>query len=359
MDSHFSPEVQKFIDQSLDDPAILKWLAKFDQEGIPDFLASYHRQRQQWLHVGAHERKKKHEWLTIDMERAEKVLFFIQQKKLFDLQCLWRAEQEQVPGIRHAADFLDLEENIRAIDMLSPITAEELQILKGWLTDYHLSQRLYPYDGWQYYNRYIRQNQERGHDAVPSLYKYMDLHTKTISLWKILPDIRGQKEEKYMRAAVQERIRNSKSQSLLKPVEHRPMLYGSEEYYGEFAKAFEDHNLNECREAYDQTSFHHEDHALTAAIETLENALEPVAMEPHADWRAAIKYTAWKYERKRLLPSLDVAFENYCFRLQMGIGLAPMELHRGPHHFASDQEVWAQEILDGRKALGEPLDFDF
>ena len=82
-------------------------------------------------------------------------------------------------------------------------------------------------------------------------------------------------------------------------------------------------------------------------------------MEPHGDWRAAIIYAAWKYERKRLLPSLDTAYENYLFRLQMGIGFARAKEKSSREREVSEQDGWRRMILDGREALGEPRNFDF
>ncbi len=359
MEQYFSPEELEYINETRNKPAVENWLSQFAAEDIPVFLAHYHRQRSNWLNIGSYELKKKHDWLTIDMERAETVLFFIQQKKLFDLQCLWRAEQVEIPGIEHAAEFEDLEENIRSLDMLAPITEDELELLKKWLTDYTMSRRLYPEDGWQKYKRYVRNNKEREDGSLPNLYNYMDFQTGTTSLWKLLPDIRGQKEEKYIFAAMDVRARFYKAQTPETVLNHRPKFYVNDRKIIEFASAFEDHNTNQCRIAYDETAFHCEDHDLNFAIETLEHAQEPVAMDAHKDWRAAIKYAAWKYERKRLLPSLDVAFENYRFRLQMGIGFAPKKEKNSSNGQISDSEGWRKEILDGREELGEPRDFNF
>lgn len=322
MEQYFSPEEQRYIDETRTKPAVANWLSQFAAEDIPVFLAHYHRKRSSWLNVGSYQLKKKHDWLTVDMERAERVLFFIQQKKLFDLQCLWRAEQVEVPGIEHAAQFEDLEDNIGSLDMLAPITEDELELLKKWLTNYEMSRRLYPTDGWQKYPRYIRNNEEREDGSLPSLFSFMDFQTGTTSLWKVLPDIRGQKEEKYIFAAMDARWEAQEAaedESAKKP----KAFYVDERKLNDFASAFEDHHTNECRVAYHETSYHFEDHDLKFAIETLERAQEPVAMDAHENWRGAIKYAAWKYERKRLLPSLDVAFENYHFRRHLGIGFAP------------------------------------
>ena len=226
MDTYYSDAERQFVEQSLQDQAISAWLSKYSPQGVNKFLAKYHRQREQWRTVGAHYLKEKHEWLTIDMQRAERVLFYIQQKKLFDLQCQWRAEQAEVPGVQHGAGFCDLEENIRSLDFLPPITPEELQLLKDWLMDYNESKSLYPPDGWQNYDRFIEKNLEQW--SLPTLYPYMNFKTNAVSLWRVLPDIRGQKEMKYMQAAIQARIQSHEeavaAQPSTEPIDERPKL---------------------------------------------------------------------------------------------------------------------------------------
>ncbi len=361
MEQYFSDAERQFVEQSLENPAIAAWLSNFAPETTSRFLLQYFRHRAHWLHVGAHELRRKHDWLTTYMVRAEKALFFIQQKKLFDLQCLWRAEQAEVPGVLHSAAFLDLEENIRSLDFLSPITADELQLLKDWLMDYKASQNMYPIEGWQHYDRFVHNNREQW--CLPSLYRYMNLKTNTASLWRVLPDTRGQKEEVYSRASRQARYPKKDDDRAegepTAPIDPRPRLYGDDREYAKFATAFEDHRTNEYRQAYEDMRVIGDDHELDMAIETLQHAEGPVAMEAHENWSDAIIYAAWKYERKQLMACLDVAYENYCFRLQMGIGFAKEADDEPNGQQMSESESWANEILDGRELLGEPRDFDF
>jgi hypothetical protein len=364
MKTEYSPEQRSFIEKCRSNPAIEAWLGNYHPDTVETFLAKYHENRERWLSTGDYWRKQKQEWLTIAMSRAETTLFYIQQKKLWDLQCLWRAESESVPGVQHSGDFVAMEEKIATLDFLPPITQEELELLKDWLMDRKWSRRLYPELGWQDYRFYISRGRESEMGGLPKYYGYVDERMKKVPLWKVLPDKRGPKEDHYIYHGRKAHYEATHKPQAAEPevekkiMDMRPRLYEYSEETAQFAKQFDDHHVNECREAYESEGSHNQDHELKFALEELENAGEPVAMEAHPDWREAIKIAAWKFERMRLVAALDVAYENYCFRRQMGIAYAEPEKKRYGGS-VTDPEGVGMEILKGREALGEPQDFNF
>ena len=64
---------------------------------------------------------------------AEDALREIQQKKLFDLQCQWRAEMIELKGISTTNDFEYWEMNIREAKFLTRITEGELKTYMDYL----------------------------------------------------------------------------------------------------------------------------------------------------------------------------------------------------------------------------------
>ncbi len=368
MDSNHSPEKQQFVEGLLRDPSVLQWFEKFKPGNWEGFLADYYAKRSDWLKYGERHRLEHHEWLTMEMNQANLVLTYIQHKKLWDLQCLWRSEQAEVLGIRHSAEFLAFEPDIMRLEFLSPITTTEIETLKGWLMDYKYARNLYRCHGFQDYQNFVEMPDLELGIEVPSYYEFVDRSTNTVPLWRVLPDVRGQKERHYRSAAIHARIKASeaamdpeilekeKIEELLD--DRKPFYYGHFEFI-EFATLFDDHRVNECRIASAKASARDDDHELNFAIETLRHAAEPVALEPHPDWREGILYTAWKHERAKLLPCIDVAYENYLFRRQMGIAAASEDEDGNKSYLAKTIEGMGNEILDGREALGEPRDFNF
>ncbi|HEX2899481.1 MAG TPA: hypothetical protein VHS96_07155, partial [Bacteroidia bacterium] len=322
MKPEFTKEQQQFIDECLSNPEKSAWLSKYQADSVPEFLANYKNHRKHWLDCGKHKANERNYRLTKAMTEADRVIFFIQQKKLFDLQCLWRAEKEEIEGIDCSVDFLKLELNIASLDIIPPIAPEEIELLKEFLLDYHWSRDIFPSDGWQDYRCYIENNCESSMFDLPTYYNYVARKTNTPALWRILPDIRGKKEIHYLVAAMNARMaaaeQNSPRQQPTEPLDTRPRLsnYGDEE--AEFAKLFDDYHVNECRAAYHEKTWD-EDHELKDALETLKHADEKVKVEEGIYWLDAIKQAAFRHERGKLVAAINGAYENYLFQRKMGI----------------------------------------
>ena len=63
-------------------------------------------------------------------ERLKEIL----QKKLFDMQCLWRAEKIIIPEINVSSDFRYWEANIFNCPFIEPVTENEIEIILKHLT---------------------------------------------------------------------------------------------------------------------------------------------------------------------------------------------------------------------------------
>ena len=75
---------------------IQEFLLQYKPDSVKSFLDSYYNARCQWLDHGPYYLEKYDEqdirWISL----ASRYLPVILQKKLFDVQCLWRAEQLQI-----------------------------------------------------------------------------------------------------------------------------------------------------------------------------------------------------------------------------------------------------------------------
>ncbi|NJO68994.1 MAG: hypothetical protein HC830_06620 [Bacteroidetes bacterium] len=63
-------------------------------------------------------------------ENAEKLIKIILQKKLFNLQLLWRAEQIQIKEISFSSEFRFWAEHISDCPFIPPVTQQELEVMK-------------------------------------------------------------------------------------------------------------------------------------------------------------------------------------------------------------------------------------
>ena len=154
-------------------------------------------------------------------EAAAQDLWAIQQKKLFDLQCRWRAEQITLPGVRHAQEFRQWEKYIEHCPWLPPITADEVALYEAYLRsdDYEPSRNW----RWQDYVSFrstaesaagpgeqgeandddddqeesCTTAENRGYRTRPAWYAYHSAATGADQLLA-LPDVRGEKEAFYI-----------------------------------------------------------------------------------------------------------------------------------------------------------------
>src|SRR5665213_924310 len=77
-----------------------EYFEQYRPDSIEEFIKSYSQQKGNcWLRHGEMYLKLEndaHNWFRVE---ADKCLWEIQQKKLFNLQCLWRAEKIQLEGV--------------------------------------------------------------------------------------------------------------------------------------------------------------------------------------------------------------------------------------------------------------------
>lgn len=366
MNNETQSDKEQLIASWLANPTAKAWLDRFQSADVPNFLENYYEKRKMWLTYGKNRAKDRQYWLTIDQHQAERALFFIQQKKLWDLQIQWRAGSAVVPEARHCEDWEMLELRIRNLDFLPPITASEVEILKDWLLDFKLCRSIYHQFPWQKYSYYVRNNMPDDIASMPTFYDYWDMRHKVVPLWRVLPDLRSSKEWKYAYAARKAAFAASEAANpsparvlpILDEEDDRPWLNIYGDHTNEFIKIVDDHVMLECKLALEEHDRHKDDHELKDAITQLQNAQVEVPIEANKDWREGIIVAAWKYERTRLVGALDVAFAKYEFNRSLGIAYPEPDPVRVAE-FQRQLDMHAKEILDGRELMGEPRNFDF
>ena len=325
-------------------------------------------------------------------EAAAHDLWEIQQKKLFDLQCRWRAGQIALPGVRHTEEFAQWGRYIEHCPWLSPITPDEV----AGYADYLRSDAYEPARNWQWqdYDAFRQTAEGRdeaadpdeegaaddGHAAaehrarrtLPAWYAYHNAATGAGSLLA-LPDVRGEKEAYYIHLTetdkeaklAAERARGDLAASLPWP----PLMLARD--YGPYFRQFEDPaelpRLLRWYEAERADEAHRYGY-LADATYWLEQALAhqptPWPMAAHPNWRQALIMTgqrAWGHQLAEVLPEVWQEQEQ-----NRALGLpvtGPLVYGQRPPFDTLD---WAEEetyrpkfILRGRELAGEPRDFHF
>ena len=325
-------------------------------------------------------------------EAAAHHLWDIQQKKLFDLQCRWRAEQITLPGVRHTQEFRQWEKYIEYCPWLPPITADEVALYQAYLrSDAYEPSRNWR---WQDYDTFRRTAEsdgdgdeddrdeddgdgyeaaERGaYSVLPAWYRYHDAATGASSLLA-LPDVRGEKEAYYIGLTEADKAEKLAAQrargDLAASLPWHPFI-GQQDftpYFRQFEDPAELPRLLRWYEA-DRADYRRRNGYLFEAIHWMERALlhqaSPWPIAAHADWRVALLAAgmrAWGHQLADVLPEVWQEEEQ---NRALGLSVTGPKLYGARPPFA--ELDWAEEetyqpkfILRGRELAGEPRDFNF
>ncbi len=171
------------------------------------FIKSYAHYKATLLRVGPLYLDQEEKRAVEFREDALPMLFMILQKKLFNLQCLWRAGKIELEGIESIYDFEAWEKDILRCPFIEPITREEWKLFKKAVAsgnafdagplvneDDFFSQMMFKWQGYDDFKKYYNQ---KGESPFPDWYKYYDLHIGTSHLF-LLEDLKGPRELELM-----------------------------------------------------------------------------------------------------------------------------------------------------------------
>jgi hypothetical protein len=342
---------------------------RFHPNSVETFIREYAYKKALYLTKG-----EEYLRLTEDNELryktgAEKALNEIQQKKLFNLQCQWRAEQITLPGVVICHDFFYWEANIFNCPFLPPVSRDEMELYKKFLENEDISER-YWLDSWQDYEKYKaaleeerKDEEEETESNLPGWYVYYDLHTGTGSLLSLL-DIRGEKEDFYRTLERKEYFEKIKEKNEGKPFipDPRPMAstYNLKTLEN-FISEFEDRKLMEYFHATEKIHDRFSDKAeLDKAFAILREAEHLISINENEDWRAALKKAAKIYGQQMVAGVLPAVYDEYVFRMENKIPFEQSERQQKQAEHALEMCTLAKEqIIGGRILNGESSDLNF
>ncbi len=351
------------------------FFSKYDPDSIPGFILKFVENKIHLIeHYDIYLEIEEHNKILQYKEETVERFNWIKQKKLWDMQLLWRANKIKIKEVDIANDFEFWGEYIEECPFIPPVEKEEVEALKEYLKLYNIDHiyHLCPQD-WQSYSNFIKQEDTGKIMDFPPWYRFYNEYLKKEDL-RYLPDIRGEKELHYRRVEF-ELVKKDKIEALKKnppPVEaevpKQKRLHLS--YYNavEYAELFEkDKHYIELF----QLSMEEFDHKrkldpswefekIELCFDLLKEAEVSVEMPADADWRIAIIRCTQQFINDRIIEELDSIFEEYKMLREMNItsGKSTEELKE------LKSEKWhskymAKWILDGRELSGEPRDFNF
>ncbi|MGE0638025.1 MAG: hypothetical protein AB7P01_16395 [Bacteroidia bacterium] len=324
----------------------------FSSRSVEQFINSYAFSKVHWYLAG--HRKKP----TKENRILNNVLWCIdaiQQKKLFDLQCRWRANELKIPGIDIAMAFTSLEDNISEVNNLFAIGYADIELFKRYLADKPLHLHYNTSLPWQYHKAikawYLEPEPSRGNQYAESWYDYHNRYTGNNKLMH-LPDERGAKEEFYIALAEAEETKNKP------PVQQPPSLPAVNlndkkliEFIASTFDSKESYKRFKEKEEFNKPFQRKKNLIIEEDINLLSEAKRKIPIDEDDDWRAAVKRAAEHYRRQLLCEALDEYAEDFFHEA---------EDNPHPEYFLDIRvENERKKILRGRELNNEPPDLNF
>lgn len=299
-------------------------------------------------------------------QRTEQTFRIILQKKLFNMQCLWRAEKIEIPEIRLSMDFWYWEDHVEDCPFLEPVTEQEIEVMKMFLKSEDFVDRTqYWLSRWQDYEEMHYVDAEGFFEYLPEWYDFYDIHMGTTYIMD-LPDIRGDKEEFYRKLVV----KANRDEQLKKngpappPTVGLPYLHTRHEDFTRFMQIAESEYVKilnkEFNRVIEANRFTEEDEDVEEAISLLREADHPIYMPGGLEWKEAIIKCGKQYINTIIANELDVVFESYQMLqdLKMTRSYDEQTLLEAYSHVELIS-IMENDVLRGRALNGEPRDFNF
>jgi hypothetical protein len=343
-----------------------EFFSGYHPDDVEEFIKAYSGRKITWINWGKfyYEHNEDHQLRFYN--QAQSCLWQIQQKKLFNLHCQWRAEKIKIPGIVTTIDFRYWENNIKQCLFIPPITQWEFELYLEYLQSEEVeidpAESDFEFE-WQDYLRFSEDYNSVKDDTeliIPLWYQFYDNRMGTDSLMT-LPDIRGDKESKYLKAYyehINKAMPDEKSDIL--KAEKKDTDYLSVYNQGiieKFVRTYEDREILKYFISYEKSHKPMEfaDELAEIAFKELRELSEEISIKSSPDWREAL-IDAWEnYRRKQILKLLPLVYEDYLQKQELGISYQSEDTKE----ITLEMEEWRTAIIKGRELLLEPPDFNF
>lgn len=353
--------IKEVEEDLIKNPRYKDFFEKYNERSVKSFIDSYKSGKANWIMLGETfavvEQNKILKYTTIANEK----LWEIQQKKLFNLQCQWRAEAITIPEITISYDFKYWEQFIKQCPFITPITENEYDLYREYILSDDFEIDKWRYNTWQDYDEYKTDYNNEDGSEIPAWYQFYDQRMGSGSLF-LLPDVRGEKEDLYLKLFYENQRKQKPELFAVKAsIDTRPYLnYYDLKTLEHFVETFEDLKIRDVYRAMknlqsDSLDYNEE---LMNAIEILKQAGN-IELSYAGNWRESILKTASNYEKEKIYDAFTLAYKNYLNRLKMGIGFNNDLPEDSIEHITSLVSGYKDRILKGRVLNGEPEDFNF
>ncbi|WP_310558265.1 hypothetical protein [Flavobacterium sp.] len=343
-----------------------EYFKAYSKKSVQSFLDDYVRNKYRWVRYGDYYKQRNEKSNEHLIYRAHEHLQIILQKKLFDLQCLWRAEQIALEGVEICYDFQIWGKDILDCPFLEPITPEDVALYSDFLmrTDSDL-RYYYEEQNWQDYTNFKKEYYKINDGIMmPDWYEFHNLRTGNFSLM-LLEDIRGDKEKFYNSMYYNSQEQLDARAKITEERENDPD-YDSRPYLGcydddgtlYFVKTFENKAIQSKYKNYQEYSpdapENQKNERYINILKELLDEEEPIAIAANSDFREALEKTLDGFKREKIVEYLPQAVEHYMFNKKMGFLMSSKD-----NYYLGLRTYIVERLKKAREMNGEAPDLYF
>lgn len=332
----------------------------YDDETIHSFIEEYARKKALYLLQGANIIKEEETKQLYFRNLAENFIWEIQQKKLFDLQCLWRAGKVCVDGVEVTRDFMYLGAGIRNCNLVERITREEVELYMEYVLSDEYCDEEHGIN-WQNYDRIKSNTLLAGYkSSVPAWYNYYDKNMRVGSPLE-LPDTKGESEQFYIDLYNRKKAKEQDDFPANEyEADEKPPLKFNYKTLEFFVTTFEDKSIVKYFYAAEK---HHPDldknAELDEALQLLRECDEKNPIEANSNWKEAIILAGKQLKLRKTAGAMLTAFDEYNLRIKTKLPFFNETDQLKQQLILRSVAKYKEQILEGRKLNNEPADFDF
>lgn len=369
LDDYTRKKIKKEIEDNLEEKKLTKqwrseleandsfqsYLSGFKTNTVEVFLDMYLRRKYQAykhkIFYAEQLEKMRTQWIDEANEHLEPIL----QKKLYDMQCLWRANKLTIEGVEISFDFKLWGNDILNCPFLE-LTTDDIELYQDFLKSGEADLYCNSFHDWQDYDDLKKAYAGDSDFEMPEWYEYHNMRTGNGPL-SLLSDVREPKERFYIDIANEnDEKKKAKIHSSPYVPDDRPFLwYSDDETVTFIVNTFEDAESKKNMQNYLQykkTS----DFDLDRLIMDMSEIDDYIPIESHYDYKQALEIAYNKYFLGKVSEHLPIAYEQYLFNKSMNLDNAKEKFHDSYVNIRND---YYKSILDGRELNGEPRDLNF
>lgn len=318
---------EEWLKSLKENPQVQEFFTQHRKSSVEDFCEGYVWFKEQSLRLGDRFREKLDEEESAAIDMAMGHLKAIQQKKLFDAQCLWRAGQLEIPEIFNSVQFKAWEYRVMDCPFIAPLTEVDIE----WYTEFLTQQTEVPaldfYVSWQDYEDFKKnyRDDEEGTE-LPEWYDFHNMKTGN-GVYLTYPDTRGETERYYLDIKyAQDAEDDPQPPEIADEESGKPWLSRwDNKVFLQVAEMIEEKKTLRRMAAYHlgtevfNTYEHERAEEDFRYLSTIRGKFIPI--EANRDFREALHLAVEKHRLNKVIEYLPSAFEK--FRLMRENGLSP------------------------------------